>query len=103
MIDIHERVSMNSPEASIRKALLQYLEGLSGKVFPLGCDDPHELTLCLECVNFIRAEQEIFAAEPSHDPLCALGRRRFPDFLELCHSFKCLTPAKPFCPFHRLG
>ena len=49
VIDIHQRVSMNSPEASFCKALLQHLKGLSGKVLPLGRDDPHELTFGLEC------------------------------------------------------
>ena len=48
VIDIHQRVSMNSPEASVCKALMQYLKGLGGKVLPLGCDDPDELTLCLK-------------------------------------------------------
>jgi hypothetical protein len=74
MIDIHQCVSMDSPEARIYKALLQYLKGLSGKVLSLGCNDPDELALCLKRKNFIRDEQEVFTAEPSHDPLCTLGR-----------------------------
>ena len=71
VIDIDERVSMNSPETSVGQALLKYLKRLRGKVLPLGCDDPDELTLGLECVNLILAEQEIFAAKPTDDPLYA--------------------------------
>ena len=65
---------MNAPEAGVCKALLQHLKGLSGRVLPFGRDDPHELTFGLEGYNFIRAEQEVFATEPSDNPLCTLGR-----------------------------
>src|SRR6266511_3185950 len=44
MIDVHQRVAVDPPETGALEPLLEHLESLSGKVFALRRDDPHQVS-----------------------------------------------------------
>jgi hypothetical protein len=102
MIDIHQRISMNSPKTGVPEPLFQDLEGLGSQVFLLGGDDPHDLHLGLKCVDLVGAEEKIFAADLSHDSSGLGNRRLVVDLLKLRQSFNSFPFRKPPGPFDSL-
>ena len=56
VINIHQRIAMNSSKAGVPETLIQGFKVLSCEVFlPCG-DDPDDIAIRLKCVNFFRAE-----------------------------------------------
>ena len=56
MIDIHQRVPVNSLEGCARKPVLDHFERLSGKVLALGRYDPDQVAFGLKRVDLIGAQ-----------------------------------------------
>jgi hypothetical protein len=103
MIDIHQSASMNSTEARVPQALVQDLKGLGGEVFLVRCDDPHDFSVSLECVDLVGAEQKVFFANSSHDSSRLSIFWLVSDFLKLGQPLRGFPFCEPPSPFDRLG
>jgi hypothetical protein len=75
VIDIHQRVPVNSSKIRVPQPLFQDLQSLGGEVFPLCGNDPHSVAIRLECAYFVGAKKKVFLADLPHDP-SGTGRGR---------------------------
>src|SRR5258707_4417761 len=67
VIDVHQRIPVDSPEAGICETLLEDFQRTGSQVLSLCSDDPDQVLLSLESIDFVSAQQEVLLAKLPND------------------------------------